>query len=83
MGCNFKHAQVIKQFFFFALNVKIKTVRLENHHVTKIKKNAESLQMPWWQGACWAHEALVQLPVLHKRNKKIFVNLKNLKWLYF
>lgn len=39
MGCNFKHAQVIKQvFFFFALNVKIKTVRLENHHVIKIKK---------------------------------------------
>lgn len=39
MACNFKHAQVIKQvFFFFALNVKIKTVRLENHHVMKIKK---------------------------------------------
>lgn len=40
MACNFKHAQVIKQgfFFFFALNVKIKTVRLEKHHVMKIKK---------------------------------------------
>lgn len=38
MACNFKHAQVIKQVFFFALNVKIKTVRLENHHVMKIKK---------------------------------------------
>lgn len=38
MACNFKHAQVIKQVFFFALNVKIKTVRLKNHHVMKIKK---------------------------------------------
>lgn len=46
----------------------------------KIKKKiAESLRMPRWQGACWAHEALVQLPVLHKRNKKIFVEFKEFK----
>lgn len=35
--------------------------------------------MPRWQGACWAHEALVQLPVLHKRNKKIFVEFREFK----
>lgn len=49
MACNFKHAQVIKQgfFFFFALNVKIKTVRLENHHVMKIKKKKKKAQKGW------------------------------------
>lgn len=83
MGCNFKHAQVIKQvFFFFALNVKIKTVRLENHHVIKIKKkekDTEELGMLGCQGTCRAHEALVQLPVLYKRDKKIFVEFKKFK----
>lgn len=29
--------------------------------------------------ARWVHEALVQLPVLHKRNKKIFVEFKEFK----
>lgn len=46
MACNFKHAQVIKQVFFFALNVKIKTVRLENHHVMKILKKKKA-QKGW------------------------------------
>lgn len=32
-----------------------------------------------WQGTCRAHEALVQLPVLYKRNKKIFVEFKKFK----
>lgn len=47
MACNFKHAQVIKQVFFFALNVKIKTVRLKNHHVMKIKKKKKMAQKGW------------------------------------
>lgn len=55
MGCNFKHAQVIKQvFFFFALNVKIKTVRLENHHVIKIKKKKKKTRKSW---GCWGARA--------------------------
>lgn len=48
MACNFKHAQVIKQVFFFALNVKIKTVRLENHHVMKIKKKKKKKAQKGW-----------------------------------
>lgn len=35
--------------------------------------------MPGCQGTCRAHEALVQLPVLYKRDKKIFVEFKKFK----
>lgn len=54
MGCNFKHAQVIKQ-VFFSLNVKIKTVRLENHHVIKIKKKKEKKRKSWGCRGARAH----------------------------
>lgn len=45
--------------------------------IKKKKKGTEGLGMPGWQGVCRAHEALVQLPVLHKRNKKVFVEFKD------